>query len=94
MEELRARWSTSLEEFPEASWQQLLRASAQSGSAAVSPFFQWRWLHHLESSGSIAPRQGWPLRPEALETLQRLGGELELLPLAIPASASSRNGMK
>ena len=59
MEELRARWSTSLEEFPEASWQQLLRASAQSGSAAVSPFFQWRWLHHLESSGSIAPREGW-----------------------------------
>ena len=26
---------------------------------AQGPFYDWRWLHQLETSGSIAPRQGW-----------------------------------
>jgi predicted N-acyltransferase len=26
---------------------------------APRPFFSWRWLHHLEASGSIVPAQGW-----------------------------------
>ncbi|MCP9809917.1 N-acetyltransferase [Cyanobium sp. HWJ4-Hawea] len=37
-------------EFPEATWDCL---------AAGIPFFSWRWLHQLEASGSIVPRQGW-----------------------------------
>ncbi|MEB3322411.1 MAG: nicotinate-nucleotide adenylyltransferase [Synechococcaceae cyanobacterium] len=38
----------------------------------------------------IAPRAGWPLRPFELDQLRRLGGRVEVLPLEIPASASSR----
>ena len=38
---------------------------------------------------SIAPREGWELKPADLERLRQLGGEPELLPLHIPATASS-----
>ena len=38
---------------------------------------------------AIAPRQGWPLQPEALEALKHRGASIELLDLAVPASASS-----
>jgi len=44
-------------ELPEARWDQLVAAA--SGSSVPSPFFRWRWLHHLELSGSIVPSQGW-----------------------------------
>ena len=33
-------------------WQALTAASGL-------PFYSWRWLHALEQSGSVAPRQGW-----------------------------------
>mgnify|MGYP006279748157 FL=1 len=39
---------------------------------------------------AIAPRQGWPLQPASLEALQQLGARVEVLDLAIPATASSR----
>ena len=39
---------------------------------------------------AVVPRQGFALNPQALEALAQLGGQPpELLPLAIPASASS-----
>ena len=38
----------------------------------------------------IARRQGWPLQAAGLERLRGLGATLDLLPLAIPPSASSR----
>ncbi len=37
----------------------------------------------------IAPRKGWPLTKLHLETLKALGGEIDILPLQIPCSASS-----
>ncbi len=37
----------------------------------------------------IAPRQGWPVSKQQLETLQSLGGRIDILPLQIPATASS-----
>jgi uncharacterized protein len=52
MAELTARWHASLAEIPEEHWQAL---TATSGL----PFYSWRWLHALEQSGSVAPRQGW-----------------------------------
>jgi predicted N-acyltransferase len=52
MAELTARWHRSLTEIAEAHWQALTAASSL-------PFYSWRWLQALESSGSIAPRQGW-----------------------------------
>ena len=39
---------------------------------------------------AIAPRQGWPLLETDLERLQGLGARLEVLPLQVPASASSK----
>jgi len=38
---------------------------------------------------AIAPRAGWPLAAADLERLRALGGDLEVLPLQIPPSASS-----
>ena len=52
MAELQARWHRSTAEIPEQEWQRLLEGSDL-------PFYSWRWLHHLERSGSIVPRQGW-----------------------------------
>ena len=37
----------------------------------------------------IAPRAGWPLQIDHLQNLKSLGGKIDLLPLEIPASASS-----
>jgi nicotinate-nucleotide adenylyltransferase len=39
---------------------------------------------------AIAPRKGWPLLEADLERLRGLGARLEVLPLQVPASASSR----
>ncbi|MFS6828402.1 nicotinate-nucleotide adenylyltransferase [Cyanobium sp. ATX-6F1] len=39
---------------------------------------------------AVVPRQGWPLRAEQLERLLQLGANLEVLPLEIPAAASSQ----
>ena len=38
---------------------------------------------------AIAPREGWPLLPGTLRSLEQLGARIELLDLAVPASASS-----
>jgi nicotinate-nucleotide adenylyltransferase len=37
----------------------------------------------------IVPRQGWPLQHQDLDRLRSLGGQVEILPLTIPATASS-----
>jgi nicotinate-nucleotide adenylyltransferase len=39
---------------------------------------------------AVIPRQGWPLQADDLERLRELGAEVEILPLTIEASASSR----
>lgn len=57
MAELEARWHQGMGEVPEEQWQALLAGGDPAGSAA--PFFSWRWLHQLEASGSIVPREGW-----------------------------------
>ena len=57
MAQLQARWHRAMAELPEASWQQLVAPSMQPGQEL--PFYQWRWLHQLEASGSIVPWQGW-----------------------------------
>ena len=52
------------------------------------------WSHATAPTGTsglgIARRQGWPLQPADLERLRGLGATVDLLPLAIPPSASSR----
>ena len=60
MAEFQVRWHQSMADFSEAEWDRLLGDGdgADPGSPAL-PFFRWRWLHRLETSGSIVPRQGW-----------------------------------
>ena len=62
------------------------------GSDLAAQIPRWRqadqWLSQCRLA--IAPRQGWPLQPNALEALRSLGAQLELLDLMVPASASSQ----
>jgi predicted N-acyltransferase len=55
MAELEARWHQAMAEIPEQAWDELLTAAHPAGL----PFYRWRWLHHLEASRSIVPREGW-----------------------------------
>ncbi len=60
MAELQARWHQATEAVPEDQWQALLAQGAGGGASPGDlPFYSWRWLHHLEASGSIVPSQGW-----------------------------------
>jgi predicted N-acyltransferase len=45
----------SIGEVPEVGWNALLDDEA-------APFLEWGWLEALESSGSVAPRNGWEPR--------------------------------
>ena len=60
MAELQARWHQATREVPEEQWQALVGGcSGAGGTSGTLPFYGWSWLHHLEASGSIVPRQGW-----------------------------------
>ena len=60
MAELQVRWHQSMADFSEAEWDRLLGDGEDVGPGSCAlPFFRWRWLHRLETSGSIVPRQGW-----------------------------------
>ena len=52
MASLTARWHRSIHEIPQSQWEELLAGQA-------SPFYRWSWLEALETSGSVAPDQGW-----------------------------------
>jgi nicotinate-nucleotide adenylyltransferase len=62
------------------------------GSDLAGQIHRWRRAEELLCGCrlGIARREGWPLQPADLERLQGLGATLDLLPLAIPPSASSR----
>ena len=62
------------------------------GSDLVSQIPRWYQAQQLlgQCRLAVVPRQGWALQESDLEQLRQLGGKVELLPLAIPASASSQ----
>lgn len=62
------------------------------GSDLAGQIHRWRRAEELLGGCrlGIARRQGWPLQAADLERLRGLGATLDLLPLAIPPSASSR----
>ncbi|MCJ8502628.1 GNAT family N-acetyltransferase, partial [Desulfatitalea alkaliphila] len=49
---LRMRWHQRLAEVDRDAWDRLAQPLA-------TPLLEWRWLHALETSGSIAPGAGW-----------------------------------
>ena len=61
------------------------------GSDLAPQLPRWREARKLLASCrlAIAPRAGWALQPVDLERLRQLGAAVEVLPLRIPASASS-----
>ena len=70
MAELQARWHRAMTEIPRKAWQEL------TGPAGL-PFYGWPWLHALERSGSIVPRQGWQPCHLSLWRQERLIAALE-----------------
>jgi nicotinate-nucleotide adenylyltransferase len=62
------------------------------GSDLVAQMPHWRGAAGLlkDLEVAVAPRWGWPVRDDDLEELRRLGARVRLLPLAPPATASSR----
>ncbi len=48
----QVRWLKAIDEVDREQWDRLARPLA-------TPLLEWQWLHELEASGSIAPRQGW-----------------------------------
>ena len=70
MAALQARWHQGIASLPQEQWDALLAAAAPA--QAVLPFYRWRWLAALESSGSIVPQQGWQSCPLALWRGERL----------------------
>jgi len=61
------------------------------GSDLAAQIPRWKQARaFLESCHlAIAPRQGWPLSPQAMDALNDLGGRWEILDVDVPASASS-----
>ena len=62
------------------------------GSDLVTQIPRWYQAQQLlgQCRLAVVPRQGWPLQEADLDHLRQLGGQVELLPLEIPASASSQ----
>jgi nicotinate-nucleotide adenylyltransferase len=62
------------------------------GSDLIGQMPHWRQAGSLLSDLelAVAPRRGWPIREDDLEALRRMGARVRLLPLAPPATASSR----
>jgi nicotinate-nucleotide adenylyltransferase len=61
------------------------------GSDLVAQIPRWREAREVLRCCrlAIAPRRGWPLRQADLVRIRSLGGVPEILPLDIPATASS-----
>ena len=49
---LSMHWHRSIQEISQEHWDRLLGKQA-------TPFYRWRWLMDLETSGSIVPGKGW-----------------------------------
>ncbi|WP_320666969.1 nicotinate-nucleotide adenylyltransferase [Prochlorococcus sp. MIT 1307] len=62
------------------------------GSDLVGQISSWENPKALMQKAriGIAPREGWPIQTEHLKSLKSLGGRVDLLPLQIPAAASSQ----
>jgi nicotinate-nucleotide adenylyltransferase len=62
------------------------------GSDLVTQIPRWYQAQQLlgECRLAVVPRQGWALQEADLDRLRQLGARVELLPLAVPASASSQ----
>ena len=91
VQELSSPWAITTLERAEQHWpgSQLVFVV---GSDLVSQIPAWKQVQQVLQRCQLVlvPRAGWPLERQALATLERLGGEVSVLNLPIPATASSR----
>ena len=61
------------------------------GSDLALQIPKWRNVRSVLNKAkiSIAIRDGWPINTQQLEDIQKLGGDIELLPFNVPGSSSS-----
>ncbi|KGG13472.1 Nicotinate-nucleotide adenylyltransferase bacterial NadD family [Prochlorococcus sp. MIT 0601] len=61
------------------------------GSDLVGQIPKWFKAKELlvKARLGIAPREGWPVNQDDLKVLRSMGAEIDILPLKIPATASS-----
>ncbi|MEB3265645.1 MAG: nicotinate-nucleotide adenylyltransferase [Cyanobacteriota bacterium] len=61
------------------------------GSDLAAAIHRWRQAEALlrDCRLALVPRQGWPLQAADLERLRQAGARVEVLPLAVPGTASS-----
>jgi len=89
-QELSHRWAIETMRRAAERWPQRTLVFVVGGDLA-GQIPRWHQPQELLQGCQLAvvPRRGYPMDPGALETLRQLGAELEVLELAIPASASS-----
>ena len=68
---LRIQWHRAINEVPQENWDRLAQP-------LPTPLLEWRWLQHLEASGSIAPDTGWHPRHMTVWRGKRLVGAAPL----------------
>ncbi len=90
VQELSSPWAITTLERAAARWPDAELAFVV-GSDLVGQIPRWKQAEAVLERCRlvIVPRAGWPLRPAELLALEALGARLEVLPLAIPPSASS-----
>ncbi len=90
-QDLSSPWAVETLQRARACWPQL-RPVFVVGSDLAGQIHRWQRAEELlrDCSLGIVCRQGWPLAAADLERLRGLGAEVEVLPLTVPASASSQ----
>ena len=75
----------ALQLWPEANFSFVI------GSDLAAQIPQWLNVRSVLNKAkiSIAIRDGWPVKDKHLQDIQKLGGEIELLPFKVPGSSSS-----
>ena len=90
-QELSSPWAIDTLERARSRWPQFTPVFVV-GSDLVPQMPHWRQaaslLRGLEVA--VAPRQGWPLLEADLERVRALGAHVQVLPLPVPATASSQ----
>ncbi|HGY5532505.1 MAG: nicotinate-nucleotide adenylyltransferase [Prochlorococcus sp.] len=90
IQELSSPWAINTLELAASRWpeSELVFVVGSDLAGQIPRWKQARALLRLARL-AIAPRQGWPLQLQQLEALECLGARIELLPLQVPATASS-----
>ena len=91
IQELSSPWTIHTLEMASQKWPQdeLLFVI---GSDLISQVSKWEKSKDFlcKATLGIVPRIGWPVESEEIQKLQSLGAQVRLLPLEIPATASSK----